>query len=311
MSLTSYLTDPDHPDIRQKFRDEFLRPIFNLDNDIKAPPLTKNYGIIGTAFDYVLRFTIQHHNKSKQIHGGQWVADISYTRLEKAFFGIEQSTFRKRYSRTKTNHEKYLKNGKITKELLADTLFLAKLDLYIRSGMIAPDMFIESDLDIKDLKNLCATINISDFIFNEQCFLNPTFGKGSLMVGGADADIILDDTLIDIKVTKHLKLEREYLNQLIGYYILSLIGGVNNKHDGTQIKKIGVYFARHGILWTVPLSDFGSPEKFESFKTWFAKYFDNIREERLIEVNKELEILKRQVAKQKKKASGKTKKASR
>lgn len=311
MSLTSYLTDPDHPDIRQKFREEFLRPIFNFKNDIKAPPLTKNYGIIGTAFDYVLRFTIQHHNKGKQIHGGQWVADISYKQLENAFFGIEQSAFRKRYNRAKTNHEKYLKNGKITKQLLADTLFLAKLDLYIRAGMIAPDMFIESDHDITDLKNLHATINIPEFIFTERCFLNPTFGKGSLMVGGADADIILDDTLIDIKVTKHLKLERECLNQLIGYYILSLIGGINKKHDGTLIKKVGVYFARHGILWTVPLSDFGASEKFESFKSWFTGYFDNIRQERLVEINEQLETLKKQIAKEKKKTNGRKKKASR
>jgi hypothetical protein len=301
MSLTSYLTDPDHPGIRQKFREEFLRPPFNFKIDIKAPPLTKNYGIIGSAFDYVLRFAIQYHNNDKQVHGGQWVADISFKRLQNAFIGIEQSAFKKRYNRAKTNHEKFLKNGKITKQLLADTLFLAKLDLYIRSGMIVPNMFIESDHDITDLKNLYATINISDFIFNDRCFLNPTFGKGSLMVGGADADIILDDTLIDIKVTKHLKLEREYLNQLIGYYILSLIGAINNEYDGTLIKKIGVYFARHGILWTVPLSDFGAPKKFASFKEWFTDYFGTIRKERLIEVNKQLEVLKKQIAKKKKK----------
>lgn len=279
MSLTSYLTDPDHPDLRQKFREEFLRPPFNFKNDIKAHPLTKNYGIIGTAFDYVLRFTVQHHNKDKQINGGQWVADISFKILENAFTGPERSAFKKRYDKAKSNQAKFLKTGKATKELFADSLFLAKLDLYIRTGMIAPDMFLESDLDIKDLKNLYAAVNISDFMFKEKCFLNPTFGKGSLMVGGADADIILDDTLIDIKVTKYLKLEREYLNQLIGYYILALIGGINNKHDGTVIKKIGVYFARHGFLWTIPLSDFGTPEKIQSFKTWFTGYFDKIRQE--------------------------------
>lgn len=310
MSLTSYLTGPDHPEIRQKFREEFLRPPFNFKNEIKAPPLTKNYGIIGTAFDYVLRFTIQHHNMNKQVYSGQWVADISFKRLENAFIGTEQSAFNERYKRAKTNHDKYIKSGKITKQLLADTLFLAKLDLYIRSGIIAPDMFIESDQDITDLKNLYSIINISDFTVNDKCFLNPTFGKGSLLVGGADADIILDDTLIDIKVTKFLKLEREFLNQLLGYYILSLIGGVNNKHDGKQIKKIGVYFARHGILWTVPLFEIGTIEKFDSFKTWFTNYFDNIREECLIEVNKELEILNKKIAKVEKKVSSTKKKAS-
>jgi hypothetical protein len=279
MSLTSYLTDPKHSDLRRKFRDEFLRPAFYLKGDIKAHPLSSNYGIIGTAFDYILRLTIQHHNKEKKVHSNQWVANSSFKRLENSFFGVGQPAFRKRYDRAKTNADKFLQNGKITKELLADTLYLAKLDLYFRSGIIAPDMFKENPLDIKDLKKLFTTINISDFIFKKRCFLNPTFGKGSLMVGGADADIILDDTLIDIKVTKHLKLEREYLNQIIGYYILSLIGGINNSHKGTLIKKLGIYFARHGILWTISLSNLGTSKKFESFKTWFTEYFNNVKQQ--------------------------------
>lgn len=305
MSLTSYLTDHEHPAIRQKFRDDFLRPAFKLKTDIKAHPLTKNYGIMGTAFDYILRLTIQHHNKEKRIHSNQWLADTSFKQLEKAFFGVGQPEFGKRYNRAKINSYNFLQNGKITKELLADTLYLAKLDLYFRSGIIAPDLFVENPLDIKDLKKLYATINISDFIIKKKCFLNPTFGKGSLMVGGADADIILDDTLIDIKVTKHLKLEREYLNQLIGYYILALVGGINNEHKGTLIKKVGVYFARHGILWTVPLSYFGNSKKFDSFKAWFTIYFDNIRQERLNEINNQLKPLKKTNSKKRKKEAGK------
>lgn len=277
MSLTSYLTDPEHPDLRQKFRDEFLRPVFNLKADIKAHFLTKNFGIIGTAFDYLLRFTIQYHNKEKQIYDREWVADSSFKALE-IKFKIVIFIFRERYDRARTNHKKFLKNGKVTNELIADTLFLAKLDLYFRTGMIAPDMLTENDDDIKDLKKLHATINTGDFVCKKKCFLNPTFGKGSLMVGGADADIILDDTLIEIKVTKHLKLEREYLNQLIGYYILALVGGINDGHKGTLIKKVGIYFARHGKLWIVPLSDFGTSEKFKSFKMWFTGYFDDLRQ---------------------------------
>lgn len=277
MSLTSYLTDPEHSEIKKKFREEFIRPAFGFKNSIKAPPLTANYGIVGAAFDYILRFAIQYHNKEELIHGRTWTSDSSFGELVDTFKGDKQITLRNKFDNAKSNYAKFLQTGKITNELLANTLFLAKLDLYFRSGIIASDLFTENDLDIKDLRTLYSVLNISDFKFKKECFINPVFGRGSLMVGGADADIIIDHTLIEIKVTKHLKLEREYLNQLIGYYILSLIGGINNRSKTSKIKKIGIYFARHGFLWTVPLAEIGTPEKFESVKNWFISYFDNLR----------------------------------
>ena len=91
-------------------------------------------------------------------------------------------------------------------------------------------------------------------------------------VGGADADLILDDILIEIKVTKKLELRREYFNQLIGYYLLSLVGGVNGNTDIKPIKRIGVYFARHGYLWQIPLSEIAPQKTFDEFLVWFADY---------------------------------------
>ena len=91
-------------------------------------------------------------------------------------------------------------------------------------------------------------------------------------MGGADADLIIDNTLIDIKTTKNLKLDRSHLNQVLGYYVLSLIGGINNNPNDRPIENIGLYFARHGELWTLPLHKFGDQRKFEEFKDWFVSY---------------------------------------
>jgi hypothetical protein len=292
MSLTSYLTDPEHSQLREKFRTYFQRPPFALKDEIKAAPLTKNYGIVGTAFDYLLRFKIERHNKNK-CFASHWVADHAFQELEDRFEGDEKKEFQNRYYKAKEAHTEYLLSGRLTDELIAYTLFLAKLDLYIRSGLIASDLFYETDLDVMDLRNLYNAVNIKDFNVKKQCFLNPTFGKSSMMVGGADADMILDDTLIDIKVTKHLKLEREYLNQLLGYYIIAVIGGINGNHKGAVIKNVGIYFARYGILWKVPLSAFCNNQAFAAFKHWFVSYFDALKQERLIEIEKQLAILKK------------------
>lgn len=282
MSLTSYLTDPNHQALKTKFKTEFPFPGFTHKDELIASPLTKNYGIIGTAFDYLLRFYLQFHNKDNCIVNDEWVAYIGYEGIRNVWKKdkIETLKLSKRFSKAKKRHQLFLETGNLTDELISDTLFLAKLDLYVRSRLIAPDIFIENKLDIEDLRNLYNGINSSVFATTEKCFLNPHFGDGSALVRGADADIILGDTLIDVKVTKNLKIEREYFNQIIGYYILSLIGKINFEHSGKIIKNVGIYFARHGLLWKLPVSSLGNDKKIEDFKNWFVSYFGTLKIER-------------------------------
>jgi len=282
MSLTSYLTDPNHQALKTKFKTEFPFPGFTNKDELIASPLTKNYGIIGTAFDYLLRFYLQFHNKDNCIVNDEWVAYIGYEGIRHVWKKdkIETLKLSKRFSQAKKRHQLFLETGNLTDELISDTLFLAKLDLYVRSRLIAPDIFIESKLDIEDLRNLYNGINSSVFATTEKCFLNPHFGDGSALVRGADADFILGDTLIDVKVTKNLKIEREYFNQIIGYYILSLIGKINFEYSGNIIKNVGIYFARHGLLWKLPVSSLGNDKKIEDFKNWFVSYFETLKIER-------------------------------
>ncbi|HRO46959.1 hypothetical protein [Agriterribacter sp.] len=280
MSLTSYLNSPKHQELRNQFKSYFPRPAFHYEMPLLVPPLTKNYGVIGTAYDYLFRFTIEHHNKREKIETAKWIADIAFRGIAGVY--CENAEKRKilndRFQSVKINYGAYIKNGRLNKQILSDLLFLAKLDLFFRIGYVAPDLLQEDEQDIKDLKALYSLINQNDFKVRNKCYLNPTFGKGSMLVGGADADVILDDTLIDIKVTKHLKLERDYLNQILGYYILALIGGINSKPEKKQIKNVGIYFARHGLLWKAPISEFATPKKISEFKNWFLNYFNNMKQ---------------------------------
>jgi len=86
--------------------------------------------------------------------------------------------------------------------------------------------------------------------------LNPAF-EGSRDVGGADADIIVDGCLIDIKATINPRIEPLWLYQVMGYVLLDY----SNDH---AIDAVGLYLARQGVLIRVPLPDFiselrGSP----------------------------------------------------
>jgi hypothetical protein len=89
--------------------------------------------------------------------------------------------------------------------------------------------------------------------------LNPGFGTDLI---NADADLVVDEMLIEVKVTKHLKLSREHFNQLIGYYLLYLIGGIPQNKQ-LKISKLGVYFARHNFLWTVGVDQIGNKLAFK------------------------------------------------
>jgi hypothetical protein len=96
--------------------------------------------------------------------------------------------------------------------------------------------------------------------------LNPTFGSASELVGGADADLFLDGTLIDCKTTKHLEMRRDIFNQLLGYYCLSRIGGVEGCRG--RVTAIAVYYARYGILHRIPVSAFVDERRFPAVLKW-------------------------------------------
>jgi hypothetical protein len=290
MSLTSILGSKEHQDVRTKLKELFPKPRFELEGELLAPPRTKNYGGVGTAFDYLLRFYLEHKNPNA--NKSSWVAEISFALIENFvhntnrnlyFEGeiLEKTEFIDKVSiqleSARYNHKRFIESGILTNELIKSSILLAQLDVVFRANYFDPKFGIHNSEDIKDIKSLMQLINDDHFAVKENCYFNPTFGKGSMLVGGADADLILDDLLIDIKVTKHLKLSREYFNQIIGYYVLSLIGGVGKNKAPSPIKRIGIYFARHGKLWTISIDELANNKTFEEFKDWFLDYIEKYK----------------------------------
>lgn len=78
--------------------------------------------------------------------------------------------------------------------------------------------------------------------------LNPTFA-GSSDVGGADADIIVDGCLIEIKSSVRARIDSSWLHQLVGYILLDY-------DDQQHFHSVGIYMARQGLLLTWSLMDF-------------------------------------------------------
>ena len=57
----------------------------------------------------------------------------------------------------------------------------------------------------------------------------------------------------------------------MGYYILSVLSRKYEQehYDSYDIKRIGIYFARHGYLHIMNIEDIINPATFPSFLEWF------------------------------------------
>ena len=126
-------------------------------------------------------------------------------------------------------------------------------------------------MDVEDLRQLISIINPETIKADHTCVLSPTFGPEAAKLMGAEGDIVIDDVLIDIKTYRNLKVDRDIFNQLLGYYTLYRIGGIQGMPPNNQINKLGVYFSRHGYLYTYKVEDLGDESKYLDFIEWFRK----------------------------------------
>lgn len=82
-------------------------------------------------------------------------------------------------------------------------------------------------------------------LLNKEAILNPTF-DGSRDVGGADADLMVDGCLIDIKTSINARIEGRWLHQLLGYTLLDY-------SDRYHIREVAIYMARQCLMIRWPL----------------------------------------------------------
>lgn len=288
------------PEVRKWFRENIPKPKITLEGKLLARPRTKDRSITGTAFDYLLRFHLEYLNKERAITrpwiaeaGVSTLRVITYLagecsikrlsekeewsltnalaegilespRIEMLVTTVDlRRVLRKAESllkKAKSAHQRYVRSGRITDNLLGSVVRLAQLNLLYRllyrPIMVPRDLGSVKKGHIADLRKLISIVPIENFKAEKFCILNPGFGRRvSELIGFKNADIVLDDALIDIKTTKDLKIKRQMYNQLWQYYMLSRIGRIEGPKRKSMIKRLGIYFARHAKLVTFNVND--------------------------------------------------------
>src|SRR5205823_4255522 len=95
-------------------------------------------------------------------------------------------------------------------------------------------------------------------------------GESSRLVGGADADLVIDGMLIDVKTVKNFELTRDQFNQLMGYFALHELSGFNSGRRKQAITAVAIYFARHAHLEVFDVRTIINADTFPAFLDWFA-----------------------------------------
>jgi len=247
-------------------------PHQQLEMEIKVPPpvtISREVRrLTGTAFDYLLRFYLEKLDRSAI--SGKWVAEASLALLEhKPSERQNAKEAQKIVKAARELHASYLKRK--DKEPPDETLIRVAIELAQLDPVYRGRQWVRQGADnrlVDDLRNLVASVPLDDFKAAHVCVLNPTFGAASRLVGGADADLFIDTTLIEIKTSKYLtETTEDAFPQLVGYYLLSCIGGI----DGCEEKASGVaiYHARYGCLQRFAISDFMDDRRQQSLLKWF------------------------------------------
>lgn len=121
----------------------------------------------------------------------------------------------------------------------------SRLDGLASDASIDDHLALVNDAEVADL---CALSNAfaagySD-LFDKPVTANPHFALSGAL-GGADADIIVDGCLLDIKTTTQRGMSRESGYQLLGYLLA-------DTHDEHGIDRVGFYLARVPAVIALP-----------------------------------------------------------
>lgn len=274
-----------------------LLPTFPRPRKITAPlrvaPRTKHYTLVGTAFDYFLRFELQRrapHAKTRE-----WVAERApeiiwgSVGLE-SFLDVDPEHYmspqeiaersRDLLRQAKADVTAYVTNKSPARsdqeQLAVHAIHLAHLEEVYRRMDLDPNFQEVDREDVQDLLELLAIAPFDRLIDQQTLLLNPDFGASSQVVNGTDEDLITGDCLVNFKTTKSEEIKAEYLTSLASFLVLAQHERLANPAFPI-INRLGIYFCRHGYLWTM---DIGCLLENPHFKTLEKLFHDFARSKR-------------------------------
>ena len=251
-------------------KEEFMSleggPCFNKNQPCLAPYNLSNKHLAmrsGVAFDYLARFLIAQKVKAyKDDALSELVAEGIFARSSIRWFGYEAECAEglNWYRGILEEVSKAIaEDSVLSQRILEICVLLGKIEQEKRGGRTKNPKFEIAAEDVEVIQDLqlLADIFIEKFLplieENSTIIFNPTFGEGSRMVGGADADIYIDGVIYDFKVHRENKWRIADARQLMGYFLLdSIAKDAKDSHNmlkDNEVNKVAIYSARYGEIF--------------------------------------------------------------
>jgi hypothetical protein len=306
MSLTSHIEDPTSP-----IHDYFIKMFPNTkeiaikctkrlrDFSLKKPSHTQNprlLYLIGHAVDYRIRFaynisdvgTLVAAQGLRMLKGSPYLKKplkTPYRILECEGIGVQFFAYVHLWLRLHAPLHRL--DMKEEDECMRICYVLSLFESVFRSGSRQTALFeptIKSDVASllaiptdDEMEDMLAIVKLffdtcSDWL-DTPTILNPTF-EGSKDVGGADADIIMEGCLYEIKTVMDMKYSK-WFRQLVGYVALDY-------RDQYNISKVGIYFSRSGCTISWDCNEFlsllsnGSIQTIQECRAHFKNFLNTI-----------------------------------
>lgn len=264
MSLTSIISSP-KKNLNPKYL-PFRDALYNLDiskkdfsGDFHAPLLVPyncdrvEANLIGCAADWVFRLLIAQKCGAYNFFDSGVLSAIRANDFPAIYKG-KRYVFCNGFVDSLTNLETKFRNfiesdASLSDELLMGCLYLGIEEQWLRARFEIQESRIRTPLsegaytDYKGIISVFQNNFLNNVPADANVIFNPVFGDASYCLGGADGDIIINDSIIDFKCSRDINLQHaSYSKQLAGYCIL------NHAIPIRKINQMCIYSGRTGVL---------------------------------------------------------------
>jgi hypothetical protein len=292
------------PEIRDRIRRDFPNPGTDVEGEIRVTHSSDQHSLLGQAFDYLIRIWLETNCETvydPHTHllrlDADWTFSMDYTPSryaegydpEKAReYTIDEDKYNRALERARKKREQFNKTGMNVNNAIDAALVYSGLDHNVGfdDGTLQANSFEEKV--VTELQELFHNLREQDSLIKQSVIISPVFGERSFILEG-HADFIIDDVLIDVKVTEDPAFKPGYWRQLLAYYMLNdihrelqaaEIDSYGSDVPYPELSKVGVYFARYGELQTIDVENYLQPqEEYERLRAFFV--------DRAIKVNKD------------------------
>ena len=164
----------------------------------------------------------------------------------------------------------YIETGEDSSEnIVQHCWFFAKLDICYRRGAVPSDIgqFFQpaTDDEVKEVLDLAMKFRRS-FIPSvikptSRIILNPGFGFGEHLIGEVDCDMIIDNTIVDLRADVGHSLPYEKVAKSLVYYLLTELNSeFNDTENDYFVKQLAFYSGRYGETEILFIEDMNGNE---------------------------------------------------